>query len=176
MRKLTLAAALLALTAAAAPAQQTAAAPAAPAHTTDPARLAAARTVVDAMNVQKVLDASINTMMKVQLEQNPGLAQFETVMRDFFAKYLSWTALRDGYAQMYADRFTTDELRQLAAFYQSPLGRKVAETTPDLMQAGSDLGRDAVQAHLPELQAAIMGQMQSATPAPAGSTPPPAQH
>jgi hypothetical protein len=164
MRKLTMAAALVALTAAAAPAQQAAA----PAHTTDAARIAAAHQVVDAMNVQKVLDASINTMMKVQLEQNPAMAQFESVMRQFFARYLSWAALRDSYAQMYADRFTTDELRQLAAFYQSPLGRKVAETTPDLMQAGSDLGREAVQAHLPELQQAIMGQMQGpATPPPA---------
>ncbi|HET6762371.1 MAG TPA: DUF2059 domain-containing protein [Longimicrobiaceae bacterium] len=171
MRKMMMVAVLMAATAGAARAQQAVSV----VHTTDAARLTAARELVDAMNVQRVLDTSINSMMKMQLEQNPALQQFEPTMRQFFNKYLSWPALRDGYAQMYADRFTADELRQISVFYHSPVGQKVAITTPELMQAGADMGREMVQAHLPELQQAIMAQMQAATPAaPAAATPPPA--
>jgi hypothetical protein len=169
MRKLIAAAFLLACTAGAARAQtpaqpQPGAAPAA--HTTDAARLAAARELVDALNVQKVLDQSLNTMMRVQMQSNPQLGQFEDVMREFFGKYFTWAALRDGYAQIYADQFTVAELRQLSDFYHSPVGRRLADATPEIMQAGSDLGREAVQAHLPELQQMIMTRMQAPAAAP----------
>jgi hypothetical protein len=45
------------------------------------------------------------------------------------------------------------------------VGQKVALTTPELMQAGADMGREMVQAHLPELQQALMAQMQASMPA-----------
>ncbi|MDB4952424.1 MAG: uncharacterized protein JWM27_5073 [Gemmatimonadetes bacterium] len=170
MRKLIAAAFLLACTAGAARAQtpvqpRPSASPAA--HTADPARLAAAHELVDALNVQKVLDESMNTMLRAQMQTNPQLAQFEDVMREFFGKYFTWAALRDGYAQIYADQFTEPELRQISAFYHSPVGRRLADATPQIMQAGSDLGRDAVQAHLPELQQMIMARMQAPAAPPA---------
>jgi hypothetical protein len=173
MRKLIAAAALLACTAGAARAQQNPPAPATPSaatHTSDSRRMAAARELVEALNMQKVIDRSMETMLRLQVQQNPQLGQFADVMREFFGKYMTWAALRDSYAQIYADMFTEPELRDMLAFYRSPTGRKLADVTPDLMERGSDLGRDAVQAHLPELQQMIMARMQSqsapATPAP----------
>jgi hypothetical protein len=180
MRKLIAAASLLACTAGAAGAQQTA--PAAPpaaaravtdtiVHTTDAARIAAAHELVEVMHVQAALDRSMESMLRMQTEQNPGMAQFAGIMRAFFAKYVTWSVLRDGYAQIYADMFTAPELRELIAFYRSPVGQKVATSTPELTERSSALGRDAVQAHLPELQAQMMAAVQQGTP-PAPPAPP----
>jgi hypothetical protein len=181
MRKLIAAASLLVCTAGAARAQQTtpAAPSAAPAtadtivHTTDPARIAAAHELVDALNVQKVLDRSMENMLRMQTEQNPAMMQFADIMRAFFARYVTWNALRDSYAQIYADLFSASDLRELVAFYRSPIGRRLADATPELTERGSNLGREAVQAHLPELQAQIMARLQQNMPAPPATPNPP---
>jgi hypothetical protein len=179
MRKLIAAAMLLACTAGAARAQQSppgsATAPVAAdtvPHTTDPARLAAAHELVDALNVQKVIDRSMETMLRMQVQANPAMGQFADIMRDFLGRYVTWQALRDSYAQVYADLFTAAELRELVAFYHSPTGRKLADATPEITERGSNLGRDAVQAHLPELQQLIMARIQQNTP-PAPAAPKP---
>ncbi|GAN76288.1 DUF2059 domain-containing protein [Acidisphaera rubrifaciens] len=41
--------------------------------------------------------------------------------------------LRDAMADIYADDFTLDELRQVRAFYQTAVGHKVAQVYPDMM-------------------------------------------
>ncbi len=45
-------------------------------------------------------------------------------------------------ANIYARDFTIDELHQLAAFYDSPLGQKVIETLPGLTMEMSAAGHD----------------------------------
>lgn len=149
MKKLFLAVALAAATATAAPAQT---APSA-------SHRAAALEMVEAANMEATLRESLDTMLKLQMEQNPELRPFENVMRTFFGRYMSWGALRDDYALLYAEAFTEAELRELAAFYRSPIGRKVARTTPQLMSRASALGEKAVEARLPELQQMIMAEM-----------------
>jgi hypothetical protein len=160
MKKIVLTLALLAATVTGAHAQ------AAAASAPSPARRAAALEMVDAANMGGLMDQSINTMLQAQIQQNPQLAPLEDVMRAFFAKYMSWQVLREQYADLYATSFTEQELKQLTAFYRSPVGQKLGRVSPDLMTRASALGQQAVQAHLPELQQAIMERMQQGTAAP----------
>ena len=44
-----------------------------------------------------------------------------------YAEMKQWTA------ELYAQRFTTAELKELVAFYRTPLGRKLASKLPELM-------------------------------------------
>lgn len=125
-----------------------------------PGHLAAATDLLQLMNVQASVDASIDAMMRIQMEQNPALAPFEQTMRDFFAKYMSWEALRDRYVDLYADTYTEDELREMAVFYRSPVGQKVARATPDLLTRSAKLGEETVQAHMSELQQMIMARVE----------------
>lgn len=150
MKTLFVALALAAATAVAAPAQTT----------PSPAHRAAALEMVEAANMSATLAESLDTMLRMQMEQSPELKPFEGVMRTFFARHMSWNALRDRYAELYAQSFTEAELRELTGFYRSPLGQKVARTTPQLMVRASALGEQAVQPHLPELQQMIMAEMQ----------------
>jgi len=135
---------LLATGAAAQPAQPTA------------SHLAAAREMLEAMETPTTLRLGIETALRMQLEANPQLQQVEGVMRDFFAKYMTWEVLGDDYAMIYARQFTEAELREMTAFYRTPTGRKAALATPQLMQQGAELGQRAVAEHMDELQAEVI--------------------
>lgn len=122
--------------------------------------VAAVKELFRVMDLAKVTDQSIDVMLTAQIEANPQLKQFEDVMRQFLAKYLSWENLETQMVQMYAEAFTEPEVRELIVFYQTPLGRKMVTRMPELMQKGAALGQSAVQDHLPELQEAIAKKME----------------
>jgi hypothetical protein len=127
--------------------------------TAKPEAIAAAHELFAVMDIGKMMDNAITKMVDVQVKQNPMIAPVKTVMLDFFRKYMSWDVLKDEMAKIYAEEFTIKELKELTAFYKSPLGQKMAQKMPVLMAKGAELGQRRVQEHMPELQAAIMAEM-----------------
>ena len=113
-----------------------------------------------------MLDQSIDVMLKMQLDANPRLKPVEGVMREFMAKYLGWAYVKPGVIQLYGEAFTEPELRELIAFYKTPLGQKTVTKMPELFQKGAALGQKAVQDHLPELKEAIEKKMKESEGAP----------
>jgi uncharacterized protein len=149
--------------------------PAAPAATTSPAATApkaplsasqrkAAEDLLAATNSEKNLTLSIDRMLAVQMEQNPGMKAVEPEMRAYITKYMSWSAMKEDMVQLYAREFTEKELKELAKFYQTPIGRKTIEKMPQLMGASMEIGQRRMQEHLPELQQAIAEKMKSQAP------------
>ncbi|HEX8245666.1 MAG TPA: DUF2059 domain-containing protein [Longimicrobium sp.] len=122
----------------------------------------AAMDLLVAMHVPETLEASLNTSLQVQLQGNPQLRGMETVLRQFFARYLSWNNLKAQYADLYANAFSEEELREMADFYRTPVGQKMALSAPALMRQGAELGERTVREHMPELQEMIRQQMQPA--------------
>ena len=63
-------------------------------------------------------------------------------------------------ATIYARNFTVDELRELTAFYRSPLGQKVQQKLPTVMQEsmamgarfGQEISREAGEQMINELR------------------------
>jgi hypothetical protein len=134
----------------------------------DPAsHRAAAESLLNLMDMEKMMTASVDQMLQMQVKQNPSLAQFEPQMRAFLNKYLSWASMKDDMLNIYVSEFSEDELKQLTAFYQTPLGKKTVEKMPALMQRGAEISQKRLQEHLPELQASI----QSAAPAKTAASP-----
>ena len=137
---------------------------------------AAAEALLNLMDMDKMMSQSVDQMLQIQIKQNPALAQYEKQMRDFLTKYLSWASMKDDMLNIYTTEFSEDELKQLTAFYQTPLGKKTVQKMPALMQKGAEMSQKRLQEHLPELQAAIQaaGPPKAAPSAPADSAPPPA--
>ena len=115
----------------------------------------AAEKMLTLMDMETVLRRSIDEMLKAQIAQNPGIAPFETVMRQFLMKHMSWESLKADTIQIYMTEFTEKELDELNRFYQTDVGKKMVEKMPTLMGRGAELGAKRVQEHMPELQAAI---------------------
>jgi uncharacterized protein len=121
----------------------------------DKSHRAAAEELLKAANTEQTLQAAIDQMLGVQLKANPDLEPIKDVMKAFFAKHLSYAALKDDLIRIYTDAFTEVELKEITAFYSTPTGRKTVEKTPALMQKGAELGLKRVQDNSAELKQMI---------------------
>lgn len=52
--------------------------------------------------------------------------------------------------EVYADKYTLDEIRQMTAFYASPLGQKMQADAPALMKQSAEIAQWFVMARLPK--------------------------
>lgn len=130
----------------------------------DPARLAAARDLMDVTGVTKQLDGMMEVMKKGfasganadTTETGKKLsAEFDGAM----AKFMGYKEdmLKD-FAALYAETFTAEEMKTVADFYRSGTGAKFITMTPALMQKGSVIGMKYSQK--------VIEDMKSAKPAP----------
>ena len=69
--------------------------------------------------------------------------------------------VRPALVQIYAEAFSESEVRELIAFYRTPIGRKLVERTPALTRGIADVMNRIVLEHQTELmeimQKAMMG-------------------
>ena len=173
MRRITVLAVSLLLGSAPLAAQSTAAATA-PATPATPAARALADTLLELMGSDRLVRASIEASFDAQVQAQPMMAQFRPTMMAWVDKYFTWNELRPHMAEIYTGAYTEDELRQLVAFYRSPVGKKTAAINPELARKGAMVGAEAAQKHLPELQKmmqAKMAELQGTNPAPPTSEP-----
>jgi len=134
-----------------------------------PSHLKAAEQYLIATGVSAQFGDILNKMVDASSAQIPQVnrASYVKVMNAFMAKYFTWDALKDRLEKTYAAEFTEDELKQLTAFYSTPLGKKVSVKAPVLIQKGMLLGQQAVADHRPELEQMMKDAFQAdAAPAP----------
>ena len=138
-----------------------------------PERVRAAEALLVTMHADSLFKLTTEQRMSAQLRANPTIAPYESEMRDFFGRYLRWEDVRGDMVRVYAETYTEDELHQLAAFYQTPLGRRLLETMPALSQRTAELTQQRVMAHMPELVQSIMGRMTAPAAVASGKKPVP---
>lgn len=61
-------------------------------------------------------------------------ARYAAAMTSFFGDLELGSLTREIYASAYVERFSSDELRQLIAFYESPVGRRVSQENSEVAQ------------------------------------------
>ena len=79
--------------------------------------------------------------------------KFESDMTAFLNKYLPEDKFLDITAKTYAKVFTEDELNQLIIFYNSPLGKKITITLPQIVQETMLLDHNLLVEHGAEVNA-----------------------
>jgi hypothetical protein len=121
----------------------------------DAASKAQATILLQSMGMDKAMNASIEQMMDIQLKQNPTLLPFRGVMAEFFRRYMSFDALKNDFAEVYGNAFTTQELEDITRFYMTPTGQKSIQLMPQLMSQGAEIGMAQVRRHMPQLQQMI---------------------
>jgi hypothetical protein len=132
----------------------------------DPARLKAARDLLEATNTEGQI-ATIIPLMFQQMRQSlrtQGPAQQEEVNKVFDEIQKQFLERRgevlDQIAQLYASKFSPEEMNALAEFYRSSVGRKFIAAMPELAAEGmrlgnawgQQIGREAEQKIRDELQ------------------------
>lgn len=129
-----------------------------PARADETTHRAAAETLLNLMDMEKLMGQSVDQMLQMQVQQNPAIAPYQTQIKAFLGKYMSWPSMKSDLVKIYMSEFTEPELKELTAFYQTPLGRKTLQKMPALLQKGAEMSQKRVQEHLPELQAAIQAE------------------
>lgn len=97
--------------------------------------------------------ASIMTDAMVQ--GNPTLAAYRDVLIAWSSTVMTWENMKPRMVDLYAGAFSEQELRDLSAFYKTPLGAKTLRVLPEIMQRGAKIGADLALEHQHELQRMI---------------------
>lgn len=124
------------------------------------------------LNVNKVKDQvdlmyeKIEQVVVTQLEaieisedREKNLQAMQKIAIDMLFDGLSWDSLKQEYINLYAETFTEEELQGIIDFSKSPLGQKMAEKSPILMQKSMEIGRQHAQNVMPMVQKAIQDYM-----------------
>jgi hypothetical protein len=148
------------------------------AHADDASHLAAAKHLLNMMNMAELMDQTVVQAIDAQVKGNPQMSPYRETMLAFFRKYASWEQIEGDVTKSYVENFSEAELSEVTQFYKTPTGKKVLQRMPALMAQGAQIGQQRVQAHLPELMQMIQAQdeklRKAAADEAAKAAPPPA--
>jgi uncharacterized protein len=153
----------------------------------DAQRTVAVKAMLDAMEIRKNMTAMYAEMQKamptIMRQQMVGVIQADARLTaeqkkeaiakadkslprvvQSVSKIFSDPALIDEMivemVPLYANNYTTEEIRQLTAFYQSPVGRKMMSLAPKLTAEGMAIGQRVVTPRLGKLMQEVMQEVQ----------------
>lgn len=118
----------------------------APQTAPDPARVAAARDLLEVTGVTKQMDGMVEAMSRgFARGANADSSEAGKQLSDQFdASMKKLLAYKDqmitDFANLYAETFTAEEMKAVADFYRSGAGAKFIAKTPDLMKKGAEIG------------------------------------
>jgi hypothetical protein len=118
----------------------------------------AAEKLLELIDMQEKIDASVETVVNLQLQQEPALREHVELLRAFLEKQIGWTGMREELITMYQQAFTEEELNTMNNFYGSPVGRKLIQRLPDLIRQRDRLAMQRLQEHIGDLQQEIADQ------------------
>ncbi|HRQ90001.1 MAG TPA: DUF2059 domain-containing protein [Bacteroidia bacterium] len=128
----------------------------------DPERATAAEAMFSAMEMEKLLKESIEQGLDTQMEQfrqmglpEEGVVELYKEMLAFMVETMDWEKLKPEFVRIYATAFTADEMKEIVAFYATPVGKKTISLTPKLMAEGMVIGQKKVEERQTELQQRI---------------------
>ena len=130
--------------------------PAPPAH---PITLAQTRELLDLMNYKKIEDSNWSQMISMNRQAAPFIP--EDVWTDVQSNVngIDYPALMQ---PIYAKYLSQEDAEKALVFYRTPAGKRVLQSMPPLLgesvaasqQKGRQLGREAIEKHRPEIEAA----------------------
>ena len=98
----------------------------------------------------------VQQMFAQRFEQTKAPASKKAVLETYQAKAnaaldqaIGWNKLKPDMIKLYTSTFSESELKDLVAFYQSPLGKKVLEKMPAVTQQSAQLTQQKLESAVP---------------------------
>ena len=114
----------------------------------------AARELYQISGGAKASEAGAEAMIGA-LKSNPEMGPYEDVIRTWYRKFFTDATMESEMVKIYMGAFSEAELRELTAFYRSPIGQKALLKMPEVMQQSVQVGMRIGQEHSSDLQAMI---------------------
>jgi hypothetical protein len=126
------------------------------------AKTALAMQVIEITNFDRLVE-SMRSQVAASIEQSAGAANqcaaaqpefdaFAKALSDKLTETLMSSDFKVDVAAIYAETFDESELRDIIAFYKSPLGKKLLARMPELTQKSMQISQDRIRAIMPDLQ------------------------
>ena len=122
---------------------------------------AAVHRLFEVTRMRVMTEQTSEAIIQTQLQQMPQLAPYANVLRDFYREQTSWTSIEPEVTQLYVEVFTEPEIRELIAFYQTPLGQKMLTKLPALTTRANQITSARLQAAMPKLVERLQAAMQA---------------
>jgi uncharacterized protein len=113
---------------------------------------AAAEALLNSMNMDGILEESVDVILNMKLQQQPSMIPYKATMKEFFSNYMSGESLKGDFIRLYTETFTEKELIEITDFYLTPTGQKTIATSTDLMEKGAAIGQQRIMENISELQ------------------------
>ena len=113
---------------------------------------------------QQMLDSVLNAVGQSLRQANPNIPQRVVDIAAGTAKELynsEMGSLMPRIVLAYSKVLTHDEVRQMIAFYETPLGKRIIEVMPQLQQAANQAGQEGAQSHAPKLQEMVQQRLKT---------------
>jgi len=155
-------------------------------HAQDDPKRAAAEQMLQAMHADDMMaklmanqKENVKKMTAAMMGKNlspEALKQAEAVESaslDLVFQQLSWDSLKPDFIQIYSEVYTEQELKDLTAFYKTPLGQTLMEKMPDLQAKTMEIMQKRMVALMPAIRAAVTDAVQKAKATEDSGTQPP---
>jgi len=104
------------------------------------------------MSMEKQISGGFEAMMpmidqmavKFKLN-NEGKEELKDIFRSWFNEDIDRSKMMSEMKRLYLQTFTDDEIRKITEFYQTPVGARFLEKSPQLMQLGAQIGMKEAQ-------------------------------
>ncbi|WP_297845606.1 DUF2059 domain-containing protein [Pseudomonas sp.] len=122
----------------------------------------------------------VQQMFQQRFDESKAPASKKALLETYQAKAnaaldqsIGWDKLKPDMIKLYTANFTESELKDLVAFYQSPLGKKVLTKMPELTQQSAQLTQGKLEAAVPVVNKLLADMTNELDPG-KNAVPPPA--
>lgn len=146
--------------------------------------------VIDMVSGKATMRASFDAVMNGAIENmrqhglpQEGVDAVRATVAKWYESQINFDDIRPKIVDIYVKDFSEDDLKQIVAFYESPIGQKTIKTMPSVMKEGALVAQEYTKAKIPSLNAQLTpiltkyrDQMEAAgaAGAPGAGAPPPA--
>ena len=142
-----------------------------PLHAQDEAKRAAAEELLKAMHIDEMMANQKETMKKMadafmpkdlSAEELKVAQEIQAKTMETVSQQLSWEVLKPDFIQAYSQVYTEQELKDLTAFYQTPVGQKFIEKMPELQARTMEIIQKRMATIMPAMLTAMKDAAQKA--------------
>lgn len=112
------------------------------------------KAMLDASYAQ--MDRMFSQMAKnnnISDEERPIYEKHRKKFHTLLTESMSWNKIKEPIIAAYSQVYTKAEIDELIAFYQSPLGQKMLQKMPELMQVTMQVMQETSKSMMPKMQA-----------------------
>ncbi len=133
-----------------------------PAYADEASHRKACEDLLKMMNVDKMMAPMYGQIKRTQMESMKNINIPEDMkdisdryferMNDLLKKEMSWDNLKGDFVNVYIEVFSESEVNEIIGFYNSPIGKKLVERSPILMQKSMEISQKKVVKLMPEIE------------------------